>query len=163
MDDIVARVPEADAARLAAGPGPTPDRTLPGPAAAPGAGPAAGTADLRAPAPVRPPASWLPRLRHLARWMLALPLYYGGALVLYRRWRAGQLPRGELLVLRYHRVIPDSEPEPIYRLGVHRRSFAAQVAHLAARTCVVDLAGPRRRGGGTGGRFYAAYGGLARL
>jgi peptidoglycan/xylan/chitin deacetylase (PgdA/CDA1 family) len=50
---------------------------------------------------------------------------------------------GELLVLRYHRVIPDDEPEPVYRLGVHRHSFAGQIRHLARRARLVDLDGAR--------------------
>jgi peptidoglycan/xylan/chitin deacetylase (PgdA/CDA1 family) len=77
---------------------------------------------------------------HWLRWLAAVPLYHLGLVTLYLRRRERRLPQGELRVLRYHRVIPDDEPEPTYPLGVRRRSFAAQM-RLLARHRPVDLAG----------------------
>lgn len=102
-------------------------------------------AALRAPAPIaagKAPA-WKPKLRHVLRWALAVLLYRTGCLALYDGWRRRGMREGELLVLRYHRVIPDDEPEPVYRLGIHRRSFAGQIRHLARRERLVDLDGAR--------------------
>ena len=118
-------------------------------AATTGAPPTAASAAAPAPLPAIRPAgprgavALLVELRawllHACRWLLALPLYYLGGVSLYLRWRARRLPQGELRVLRYHRVIPDRDVEPVYRLGVNRSSFAAQMRYLARAHRLVDL------------------------
>ena len=127
-------------------------RMVPVPAGRPrseAAGPAC-TAAAAPPSPLplvpeAPAGEWVGEIGSLAghalRWALAVALARVGLLRAYRAWRRRRHPEGELRVLRYHRVIPDSERERVYRLGVSRRSFRAQVSHLARRHQVVDLAG----------------------
>ncbi|MBL7069004.1 MAG: polysaccharide deacetylase family protein [Candidatus Omnitrophica bacterium] len=69
------------------------------------------------------------KIKKIIKWIIAVSIYYSGALSLYRRFFKKWFVPNNIIILRYHRVLNNEKKDAI-NISVHMRSLEKQLLYM---------------------------------